>query len=182
MFPSARDGRLSTSGPFFRKSWRSGRTERAGWRPAKPGTNANLLCQARDLDGVTFPWSLKTQRIAPGQKNTWYLEIYGTKASARFSTKNPKRLEILEYSGGEQDWREIDTGYTTAFKTITGDIFEFGFTDSILQMLAAFFYEVGHGRPLQPAAGCVTPGETALSHRLFTAALASQKMQATVAV
>jgi predicted dehydrogenase len=155
---------------------------KGGMAPCETWDNAHLLCQARDLDGVTFPWSLKTQRIAPGQENTWYLEIYGTKASARFSTKNPKRLEILEYSGGEQDWREIDTGYTPAFKTITGDIFEFGFTDSILQMLAAFFYEVGHGRPLQPAAGCVTPAETALSHRLFTAALASQKMQATVAV
>ena len=129
-----------------------------------------------------FPRTVKTQRIAPGQKNTWYIEIYGTKASARFSTKNPKRIEILEYAGGEQDWREIDTGYTPAFKTISGDIFEFGFTDSILQMLAAFFHEVGHGRPLKPAAGCVTPGETALSHRLFTAALASQKTGTTAAV
>ena len=46
--------------------------------------------------------TLKTQRIAPGEKNTWYLEVLGTQASARFSTKNPKRLESLAYAGGEQ--------------------------------------------------------------------------------
>jgi predicted dehydrogenase len=136
--------------------------------------NATLLCETGDREGIRFPWTIKTQRIAPGQKNTWYLEIYGMKASVRFSTKNPKRLELLSYTGGEQSWQDIDMGYTGAFKAITGEIFEFGFSDSILQMTAAFFYEVAHGKPLHPGAGCVTPEETALSHRLFTAALRSQ--------
>jgi hypothetical protein len=49
-------------------------------------------------------------------------------------------------------------------------------------MLAAFAYEAVHGRPFRPAAGCLTPGETALSHRLFTAALESHRRQATVGV
>ena len=144
--------------------------------------NATLLCEAEDRAGTRFPWTLKTQRIAPGQKNTWYLEIYGTKASVRFSTKNPKRLELLTFNGGEQSWQEIDTGYTGAFKAITGEIFEFGFSDSILQMTAAFFFEVAHGQPLRPSAGCVTPEETALSHRLFTAALRSQAAATTEVV
>jgi len=142
--------------------------------PCETWDNATLLCEASDARGV-FPLTLKMQRIAPGQKNTWYLEIYGTKASARFSTKNPKRLELLEYRGGEQAWQQIDLGTDSAFKTITGEIFEFGFSDSILQMMAAFFHEVANGAPLRPAAGCVTPDEVALSHRLFTAALKSQK-------
>lgn len=142
--------------------------------PCETWDNATLLCETEDGEGGTFPWTLKTQRIAPGQKNTWYLEVYGTKASARFSTKNPKRLEVLNYDGGEQAWQQIDLGYTPAFKTLTGGIFEFGFSDSILQMTAAFLYEIAHGRPLRPSAGCVTPEETALSHRLFTAALKSQ--------
>ena len=136
--------------------------------------NATLLCEAEDRSGTRFPWTLKTQRIAPGEKNTWYLEVAGTKCSVRFSTKNPKRLELLSYNGGEQAWQEIDIGYTGAFKAISGEIFEFGFSDAMLQMTAAFLYEVAHGRPLHPAAGCVTPEETAVSHRLFTAALRSQ--------
>ena len=144
--------------------------------------NATLLCEAEDRAGIRFPWNIRTQRIAPGEKDTWYLEIYGTTASARFSTKNPKRLELLTYTGGEQTWQSIDMGYASGFKTITGDIFEFGFSDSVLQMAAAFFHEVATGRPLRPAAGCVTPEETALSHRLFSAALRSQAGGTTVAI
>ncbi len=146
---------------------------KGGRAPCDTWDNATLLCEAEDRDGVRFPWTLRTQRIAPGQKNTWYVEIAGTKASARFSTKNPKRLELLTYSGGEQAWQEIDVGYTGAFKAVSGEIFEFGFPDAMLQMTAAYLHELAHGRPLRPSAGCVTPEETALSHRLFTAALRS---------
>ncbi|MFM9079615.1 MAG: Gfo/Idh/MocA family protein [Opitutaceae bacterium] len=147
---------------------------RGGRAPRDTWDNATLLCEAEDRDGARFPWTLRTQRIAPWQKNTWYVEIAGTKASARFSTKNPKRLELLTYSGGEQAWQEIDVGYTGAFKSVSGEIFEFGFPDAMLQMTAAYLHELAHGRPLRPSAGCVTPDETALSHRLFTAALRSQ--------
>jgi predicted dehydrogenase len=148
---------------------------KGGRAPCDTWDNATLLCEAEDRDGVRFPWTLRTQRIAPGQKNTWYVEIAGTKASACFSTKNPKRLELLTYSGGEQAWQEIDVGYTGAFKAVSGEIFEFGFPDAMLQMTAAYLYELAHGRPLRPSAGCVTPEETALSHRLFSAALRSHE-------
>ena len=148
---------------------------KGGRAPCDTWDNATLLCEAEDRDGVRFPWTLRTQRIAPGQKNTWYVEIAGTKASARFSTKNPKRLELLTYSGGEQAWQEIDVGYTGAFKAVSGEIFEFGFPDAMLQMTAAYLHELAHGRPLRPSSGCVTPEETALSHRLFTAALRSHE-------
>ncbi len=40
-------------------------------------------------------------------------------------------------------------------------------------MWAAFLHELTEGTPLRPFAGCATPAETELSHRLFTAALAS---------
>jgi len=122
-----------------------------------------------------FPLTIKTQRIAPGEKNTWYLEILGTKASAKFSTKNPRRLELLEYRGGEQSWQQLDMGQETAFKTRTGGIFEFGFSNAILQMWAGFVYELAAGKPLKRFAGCVIPEETALSHALFTAALESHR-------
>jgi predicted dehydrogenase len=150
---------------------------KGGKAPCRTWDNATLFCAARRgaEDGEVFPLTLKTHRIAPGEKNTWYVEILGTQASAKFSTKNPRRLELLEYHGGEQSWQELDMGHETAFKTITGTNFEFGFSDGILQMWAAFVYELTTGRRRKTFAGCVTPEETALSHNLFTAALESQR-------
>ena len=71
--------------------------------------------------------------------------------------------------------RVIDMGHEMAYPSITGGIFEAGFSDSILQMWAAFFHELHHGKPISKFAGCVTPDEAALSHRLFTAALESHE-------
>jgi len=145
--------------------------------------NATLFCEAQNPGGEgTFPLTIKTQRIAPGEKNTWYFEVLGTKTSARFSTKNINYLEVMEYSGTEQFWQKIDMGHETTYKSITAGIFEFGFSDAILQMWAAFLYELEQGKPPKKFAGCVTPEETAYSHRLFTAALESHKNSGTVVV
>ena len=154
-----------------------------GMTPCETWDNATLLGDAPDPgNGHAFPLTFKTQRIAPGEKDTWYLEILGTRTSARFSTKNAKRLEVFTSIGGEQIWGQIDMGHETAFKSITGGIFEFGFSDAILQMWAAFLYELEHGHRLTKFAGCVTPEETALSHRLFTAALISHRTATAAAV
>ena len=145
--------------------------------------NATLLCQNLDpVTGEPFPWLLRTERIAPGQKNNWYLEIYGTRSSARWSSSRADILEVLEYDGGEQVWGQIQMGQETAFKSITGGIFQFGFSDAIVQMWAAFLYELEHGKPLKKFAGCVRPDEVLLSHRLFTAALASQNMNEVISL
>ena len=143
--------------------------------------NATLFCEAVEgKTGNKFPMTIKTQRIAPGNKNTWYLEVLGTKISARWSSKQINTLETMEYTGGEQAWQIIDMGHEMAYKSITGGIFEAGFSDSILQMWAAFLHELHHGEPLSKFSGCVTPDEVALSHKLFTAALKSQKQNATI--
>ena len=156
---------------------------KGGVVPCETWDNATLLCDATDpANGERFPLTLKTQRIAPGEKNTYYVKILGTQASASFSTKNPKRLKLLEYAGGRQVWGQVDMGQETAFAVITGGIFEFGFSDAILQMWAAFLYELEHGKPPSKFAGCVTPEETALSHRLFTAALDSHENASAVSV
>ncbi len=152
---------------------------KGGMAPCETWDNATLLCTAVDQQGDPFPLTIKTQRIAPGHKNTWYLEILGTRASARWSSKQINTLEVLEYRGGEQAWQVLDMGHEMAFKTITGGIFEAGFSDSILQMWAAFLHERVQGRPLSRYAGCVTPREVAYSHRLFTAALKSQALGTT---
>jgi len=148
---------------------------KGGMAPCETWDNATLLCEARNpAGGESFPLTIKTQRIAPGEKNTWYFEMLGTKMSARFNTKNINYLEVMEYTGGEQVWQKIDMGHEVTFKSITGGIFEFGFSDAILQMWAAFLYELEHGKPPKKFAGCVTPEEVAYHHRLMTAALASQ--------
>ena len=74
--------------------------------------------------------------------------------------------------GKEQAWADIHIGYKPLYPTITGEIFEFGFGDAILQMWASFMSELD-GR--EASFGCFTPGETSLSHRLITAALLSKE-------
>jgi len=151
--------------------------------PCDTWDNATLLCEAKDShSNSAFPFTLRTQRISPGQKNNWYLEVLGTKACARFSTKEANTLEILEYSGGKQGWQRIDMGHEVVFPSITPGIYQFGVPDAVLQMWAAFLYELDRGKPPAKFAGCATPEETALSHRLFTAALKSHKTGATVAL
>lgn len=160
------------------------RTDGAGHLvPCQTWDNVTLLSQLHDpRQGDSFPWALKICRIMPGEKNTWYLRIYGTKASARFSLKNPRLLQVLQYTGGEQAWQNIDMGFETAYKTVTGAIFEFGAPDAFMQMMAAFMYELSHGRPLNKVAQCPTPQETHNCHRLFTAALESHKNKNTVKI
>ncbi|MFA6175125.1 MAG: Gfo/Idh/MocA family oxidoreductase [Phycisphaerae bacterium] len=156
---------------------------KGGKAPCKTWDNATLFCQAKDSKtGWTFPLTIKTHRIAPGNKNNWYLEIWGTKACARWSSKQINTLEVLEYKDGQQSWQNIDMGQEVAYKSITGGIFQMGFSDSILQMWAAFCYELVHGKSPKKFAGCVTPDEVSLSHRLFTAALESHRNNAVVSV
>ena len=85
--------------------------------------------------------------------------------------------------GLPQAWRTIDLGSVSAYPTITGAIFEFGFSDAILQMWAAFLDELAHGREhMRQPFYCATPEEAAATHRLFTAALESQRAAAVVEV
>ena len=76
--------------------------------------------------------------------------------------------------GREQAWCRLNIGYKPMIQTITGGIFEFGFTDAILQMWASFIAEIA-GKPEAAPFGCVRPEETLLSHRLQTAALISHR-------
>ncbi len=141
--------------------------------PCKTWDNATLACEVETGD-QRFPMFLSTKRIAPGEVNTWFIRILGTRFSAEFSTKELRTLKMLSYTpGGEQSWQHTDLGYESVYRTITGPIFEFGFSDVILQMIAAFCDELAHG-PNVPFP-CATPEEAALSHRLFTAALESQR-------
>jgi predicted dehydrogenase len=137
--------------------------------------NATLLCEAWDpVSDSLFPFTLRAERISPGQKNNWYLEIYGTRASVKFSLHEANTLELLEYTGGEQAWQKISMGHEMTYKSITGEIFQVGVSDVILQMWAAFLYELERSATPARFAGCATPEESVRWHKLFTAALDSQ--------
>ncbi|MFZ4616481.1 MAG: Gfo/Idh/MocA family protein [Rectinemataceae bacterium] len=134
--------------------------------------NATLLCGMRDAKGAEFPATFEMKRMAPASTNAVFYEIYGMDLSARFTTDDPNALVFTTSWGKEQAWSRIVVGHKPVFPTITGGIFEFGFSDAILQMWAAFVAELC-GLPV--GYGCFTPEETGLSHALQTAALASQR-------
>ncbi|RPH45107.1 MAG: gfo/Idh/MocA family oxidoreductase [Planctomycetota bacterium] len=153
---------------------------KGGKAPCKTWDNGSLYVDTvNPFDGRTFPMTYRIYRIAPGETDTWFIEVLGTKSSIRFSSRNMKSLQFMEYSGGAQTWQDENLGYETIYKTITGSIFEFGFSDMILQMWAAFMDELVHGKVPY---GCVRPEEALESHRLFTAALESQRTRQAVEI
>lgn len=133
--------------------------------------NGTMICDTADRQGHAFTLYLETKRMSPGSTDNWYFEIYGMKASARFSSENPNMFSYTVDWGKEQAWAHVNIGYKPMIPVITGPIFEFGFTDAILQMWGAFMLEL-EGKPVD--FGCFTPEETRLSHALHTAALRSQ--------
>ncbi len=151
--------------------------------PCLTWDNATLCCEVKTRD-QEFPMYIKTYRIAPGETNTWYIRILGTHFSAEFSTKFPKTLRTMAYHpGGEQAWLAFDLGYTSAYPAITGSIFEFGFSDAILQMWAAFCDQLVNGiANMRQPFYCATPEETKQHHCLLTAALASHRLSQAVKV
>jgi predicted dehydrogenase len=129
------------------------------------------------IDGAEVPMRLETKRLAPGETNTWWVEVLGTEGGIRYSTKEPKTLWTFQ-RGKEQLWQRTDLGYQMPFATITGGIFEPGFPDCFLQMWAAYAAE--RGGALGTRFGCVTPDEAVSSHKLFAAALQSHKTKTVV--
>jgi predicted dehydrogenase len=135
--------------------------------------NAVLTC--RSLDQVSdneFTLVIETKRMAPGATNNWFIEIYGTEGSAIFNTHNPKEFKYIETKGNEQGWTSHDLGSQSYIPSITGAIFEFGFSDAMQQMVGAFMQEFNDDGSYHLLKN-IMPDETYLSHQLFTAALDS---------
>jgi predicted dehydrogenase len=156
---------------------------KGGFAACDTWDNAVLLCEV-ESDGYSFPLRIETKRLAPGETNTWTIEVDGTDGSIAYTTKLPKTLRWMEYEPGKpQAWQILDLGSESAYRTITGAIFEFGFSDAILQMWAAYVDELAHGREgMRQPFYCATPEEAAATHRLFTAALESQRDRTTVEI
>ena len=162
---------------------------RLGWTPRtvyavlqdivteRPGPDGTLVpCDTWDnatlhVDAGGFPLTLETKRIAPGETNTWRLRALGMDGGVEFSTASPKAVRRFALRDDRQVWERLETGSQSAFATVTGPIFEFGFSDAILQMWAAFLGE--REGALGDRLGCVTPAEALASHELWDAALRS---------
>ena len=139
-----------------------------GFAPCETYDNAILLCGAHNAAGDRFPMVMEMKRMAPGCTNTVEYEIYGLDGSAKFSTEDANAVWYTRNQGREQAWSRLILGQRTLFPVITGGIFEFGFSDAMLQMFAAFIAELC-GEPC--AFGCFRPDEALLSHQLLTGAL-----------
>ena len=146
--------------------------------------NAEVLGTVETADGP-FPLRVLTKRIDPGQKNTWRLRVVGMDGAVEFSTAQPKQLRYLVRGAGgpgalagEQVWQTVQVGSQSVWPTVTGGIFESGFSDAILQMWAAFLAE--RAGMLGDRFGCVTPREAWSTHRLYRAALTAHAQQAIV--
>ena len=147
--------------------------------PCGTWDNATLICRTMDQKNRIFPMFMETKRMSPGSTDEWYIEIYGLECSAKFSTNDPNAFLYTQNVGKEQAWCRLSVGYKPILKTITGDIFEFGFTDAILQMWGEFIKELCEEKV---EFGCFTPEETRLSHKLLTAALISNKEKRAVEI
>lgn len=158
--------------------------------PQRPGPGGELEpCDTWDnatvhaTTAAGFPLVAEMKRIAPGQKNTWAFEAIGLEGGVRFSTSNPKAVEVfgvvdLPGIGREQSWQRVDVSSQSVWPTVTGPIFETGFSDSILQMWAAFLAE--REGLLGERFGCATPHEAVTAHAVAAAALRSHARRTVV--
>lgn len=144
---------------------------RGGMAICDTWNNATLNTQV-EISGEQVPMQLEMKRMAPGETNTWYIEIYGTEGGVRYSTKDTKAFWQFT-NDAEQWWKRTDLGFQVPFETITGGIFEAGFPDCFMQMFAAYIAE--REGLLEGKFGCATPEEAVESHRIFQAALQSQQ-------
>jgi len=174
---------------------------RLGWHPLRvyaqlqkvyqerpDGRGGTAVCDTWDnailhtdveIGSSEVPMRFEMKRLAPGETNTWFLEILGTDGGVKYSTKEPKTLWTFQ-RGKDQLWQRTDLGFHGPFPTITGGIFEPGFPDCFLQMWAAFLAE--RAGKLDGKFGCVTPDEAVRSHELFAAALRSQAEKRAIAL
>ncbi|MCK2034928.1 Gfo/Idh/MocA family oxidoreductase [Microbacterium sp. SSW1-49] len=149
----------------------------ADGRPERCDTWENATVNSWfDQDDIEVPLRVETKRIAPGQKNTWEFEAIGLDGGVRYSTARPKTVEVFGVIspagiGAEQSWQRIQVGSQSVWPTVTGGIFESGFSDAILQMWAAFLAE--REGALGDRFACATPEEAAATHRIYEAALAA---------
>jgi hypothetical protein len=74
------------------------------------------------MDGANVPMRFEMKRPAPGETNSWFVEILGTDGGVKHDTREPKTLWTFQ-RGKEQIRQKTDLGFHAPFPTITGGIF-----------------------------------------------------------
>ena len=97
-------------------------------------------------DSYSFPLTTEMKRIDPGEKNTWEFEALGLDGGVRFSTKNPKRVEIFSVvdvpgGGREQVWSSLGRWQPVCVADSDRSELRVRLFRCHLQMLAAFLAE-----------------------------------------
>ena len=149
-----------------------------GWSESDTWNNATLSTTVK-LEDEEIPMTLEMKRLMPGETNSWFIEILGTEGGVKYNTKDTKALWTFK-RGKEQVWQRTDLGFQVAFPTTTGLVFEPGFSDGFMQMLAAYFAE--REGFLNGRFGCVTPEEALIAHKIFQSALVSHETKSVVKI
>ena len=71
--------------------------------PCDTWDNALLHTDVR-IGDADVPLRLEMKRLAPGERNSWFIEILGTEGGVKFSTKEPKTLWTFQ-RGKDQLWQ-----------------------------------------------------------------------------
>lgn len=117
------------------------------------------------------------RQVEGGTTDVEVCREHGVSEQTFYSTKKPKTVWSFE-RGEEQEWNCTDLVHAMAFPVVTGGISEVGFSDVILQMLAAFVAE--RAGELTGRFGCVTLEEAVRSHELWQAALQAHQTKCAV--
>ncbi|HEY6571619.1 MAG TPA: Gfo/Idh/MocA family oxidoreductase [Candidatus Limnocylindrales bacterium] len=140
--------------------------------------NATLLATLPATATAVAPMIVDMKRISPGELNTWRFRAVGMSGGVEYTTRYPGTLRRFAVREGRQGWVEEGTGTASVSPTSIPAAVEFGFTDAVFQMWAAFFAE--RDGSLGDRFGCATPDEAFATQRIFTAALRSHERREAV--
>jgi predicted dehydrogenase len=133
-----------------------------------------------DIESEEVPMRLEMKRLAPGELNSWWIEVLGTDGGGKYNSCDTKGYRSYIRKNGNQ-WQRTELGFASmAYSVESGGIFEPGFADCLMQMFAAFVAE--KEGMLNDRTGCVKPEDAVYSQLLFAAALRSAKNRTVEAV
>lgn len=125
-------------------------------------TENGMIAQSTIVIKEKIPIIVNLSQICAGELNTWSIKTVGTKKSYEFSTENCKT--VTERDSITNIKSVINVGLDSAYKTYSGRIFEFGFNDSIVQMLCSFCDELLNKKS---NFACMTPQEALECHKII---------------
>lgn len=125
-------------------------------------TKNDTILQTTIIIKEKIPIIVNISQICAGESNTWSIKTVGVKKSYEFFTENCKI--VIERDSSTNIKSIINVGLDSAYKTYSGRIFEFGFNDSIVQMLCSFCDELLNNKS---NFGCMTPDEALKCHRII---------------